>query len=95
VGELLEILPSAELTYWIEFANLEPWGSEIENWRMGQIAATIVNCTPRPKGSRPFQPTDFYVSPEKHDPSAEARRALIEKHRKARKTPRKKVNRNG
>jgi hypothetical protein len=32
---------------------------------MGQIGATIVNTTPRPRGSKHFQATDFYREPWK------------------------------
>lgn len=96
VGELLEVLSSSELTYWIEFYNREPWGSEVENWRMGQVAATIVNCTPRQKGSKTFQPTDFYETPEKRSADTERRELIQKQVRKlAGKPKRKTKKRNG
>ena len=82
MSELLEQLPSHELTYWVEFFNLEPWGFEVENWRMGQIASTIVNCTPRGRGAKVFKPTDFYQTEQHVDPlTAEQREFLKRKKR--------------
>lgn len=93
MGELLEKLTSYELTYWIEFFKREPWGSEIENWRMGQVASTIVNCTPRPKGAKAFHPTDFYESPEKRDTAAERRELIQRRVRNMSRKHKRKVKR--
>lgn len=42
---------------------IEPWGPLADAWRAGVVAATVVNCTPRKRGSRPVKPTDFYNDP--------------------------------
>lgn len=60
VRTLLEQHTSAELTELFAYARKEPHGYEIENWRVGMIAATVANVTPRKKGSRPLKPNDFY-----------------------------------
>lgn len=49
---------------WQAFFELEPWGCEVENWRMGQIASTMVNVTPRTRGAKAYKPTDFYNQPD-------------------------------
>lgn len=58
VQELLERVSSQELTEWMAFFQLEPWGTEIDDWRAGLIAATIANIM-RDRKSRPLNPMDF------------------------------------
>lgn len=45
------------------FYDEEPWGFEADAFRSGQIAATIVNTTPRGRGARVFKSEDFYHKP--------------------------------
>ncbi len=60
VRELLERIDSRELTEWAVFFSLEPWGTEVEDWRAGLIAATIANVNRDPKQRRqPYEPSDF------------------------------------
>jgi hypothetical protein len=59
VPELLGALTSSELTDWIAYYNIDPFGSEREDYRMGSICATVLNSQ-RTKG-RVFQPSDFIV----------------------------------
>jgi len=60
VRELLERIDSRELTEWAVYFGLEPWGTEVEDWRAGLVAATIANVNRDPKQRRkPFEPADF------------------------------------
>lgn len=47
------------LVHW----QLEPWGPLADAWRAGIVSATVVNCTPRRRGSQAARPTDFYRDP--------------------------------
>lgn len=56
VDQLLNNISSRELTEWMGFYNLEPWGTEIEDYRMGATCATIANAHSE-KGN--FTPKNF------------------------------------
>jgi hypothetical protein len=47
------------LVDWIAYSRIEPFGFEMENWRMGLLAATVANSVPRPRGSKALKPEDF------------------------------------
>ena len=51
----------AEFTEWKAFWNLDPWGEERADLRIGQLCAMIGNALRR-KGGRKFKVTDFYLS---------------------------------
>lgn len=60
VGELLARISSEELTEWMAFSDLEPFGDERADVRSGIVAATIANANRDPKRKRePFTPRDF------------------------------------
>ncbi|MER3438632.1 MAG: hypothetical protein C4346_14170 [Chloroflexota bacterium] len=60
VGELLRRISSRELTEWMAFFTLEPWGTEVEDWRFGMVASVIANVNRDPKRRRrPFEPREF------------------------------------
>lgn len=60
VRELLTRIDSRELSEWMAFFELEPWGAEVDDWRAGLVASTIVNVNRDPKKrAQPFQPKDF------------------------------------
>jgi hypothetical protein len=60
VRELLTRIDSRELTEWAAFFGLEPWGTEVEDWRAGMVASIIANTNRDPKKQKkPFQPRDF------------------------------------
>jgi hypothetical protein len=68
-------ISSAEFAHWIAYANEEPFGYPMDNYRMGIPAAAIVNSIratiPIPKGKpRPKQvkASDFYPQQEKTAP---------------------------
>lgn len=42
------------------YFSLEPWGTEVEDWRSGLVASTIANVNRDPKKQRKaFKPSDF------------------------------------
>jgi hypothetical protein len=43
VEEMLDRMSSRELTEWMAFAQVEPFGQEVDNWRFGMLAAVQVN----------------------------------------------------
>lgn len=60
VRELLHRIDSKELTEWMAFYQLEPWGADVDDWRAGMIASTVANVHRDPKKRRePFSPQDF------------------------------------
>lgn len=60
VGELLSRVTSAELTEWIAFAELEPFGEERADLRAGIVASTVAEVNRNPKKRKqPFTPQDF------------------------------------
>lgn len=58
VREMLQRVDSHELSEWMAFYSIEPFGGEREDWRAGKIAATIANVHRR-KGQRAFTPDDI------------------------------------
>jgi len=57
VSELLERVDSAELTEWLAFYRLEPWGCEREDWRAALVSATAANYSGNAK--KPLNPSDL------------------------------------
>ncbi len=47
---------------WYRHYQVEPWGWEADNWRMGMICATVLNGLIAP--DEPFTPNDFI--PDRH-----------------------------
>ena len=80
VGELQERMSSAEFTHWIAFFSMEPWGYDVEMWRMGMISATTANAAGPKKGGKAWRPDDFI--PKKTDSSGaqslEEQRAILQ-----------------
>lgn len=70
----------AEMTWeqfraWQEYAELEPFGPQREDYRAGVIASTVVNASPAKKrGARPVKPTDFFPA----TPTARRRKPLTD-----------------
>lgn len=69
VGELLARISSQELSEWMIFFRLEPWGCEVEDSRAGIVAATVANVNRDKKArGKPYAPGDFmpkYDAPPK------------------------------
>ena len=64
-GQLLHDLErygggTQELIDWEAFQRIEPQGFHMDNFRAGVVAATVANVAPRPRGSKPHKPSDFY-----------------------------------
>lgn len=58
VAELLSRVSSAELTEWMQFYNLEPFGSEA-GYLGHAITAQVVANVNRGKGQKPYKVQDF------------------------------------
>jgi len=58
VSELLGRISSRELTEWMAFSQLEPFGSEAGFLGHAVTASTVANVN-RAKGQKEFTPTDF------------------------------------
>ena len=58
VAEMLGRMSSVELTRWLIFAELEPFGSDASHLGHAITAATIANAN-RKKGAKAFKPEDF------------------------------------
>lgn len=57
--EVLARHTSRELSEWMAFFELEPFGPLVEDERAGAIAATILNTTPS-KSQKTYQPSDIF-----------------------------------
>lgn len=53
------------------YYRLEPFGQDMDNWRMGTIAATLVNVNGGKKGKEPAKPSDFIPQARPKKPDAE------------------------
>jgi hypothetical protein len=73
VEELQGRISSAEFVRWCAFYAVEPWGCEVEHWRMGVVASTVANAAGRKK---PLKPSDFIPRPPKKLTPDETRRML-------------------
>jgi len=63
VGEMLGRMSSAELTEWMAFYQLEPFGPERGDLQAGIVAATVANVNRDPKKQkRAFEARDFMPS---------------------------------
>jgi len=72
VRELLARVGSDELTEWMAFYQLEPFGEMRADLRSGVVAATFANAH-RTKDARAFTPEDFMPYIERTTPKDDAR----------------------
>ena len=56
--ELLSNISGNELAEWMAFERIEPFGSLVEDFRAGQVAATVANVQRQAK-TEPFKASDF------------------------------------
>lgn len=68
VAELLERISSRELSEWMAFETLEPFGYVRDNMHAGIVAAAVVNMARDPKKSRAVGPGDFVIEPPDEKP---------------------------
>jgi hypothetical protein len=80
VAEVQAAMSSAEFIDWCAFYQIEPWGYEIANWRMGVMGSTVANYSGRLK--KPVKPSDFMPRKSRKLSPEESRRRLqrIKKH---------------
>lgn len=75
VDELLTRVGSRELTEWMAYARLEPFGEPRADLRMGITAALIANCHRNPQHrAEPYTPEDFMPRLEADAEEREERR---------------------
>jgi hypothetical protein len=70
VKQLLEEISSAELSEWMAYEVLEPWGETRADYRAGVISSTYINCKLK-KGAKKHKPADFmprFGPPKKQNP---------------------------
>lgn len=66
---LYPVLTSRDLSEWMAYSDLEPFGPLREDLRAGVITAMVANAVRDPKKRRePFGPADFFASLEERDP---------------------------
>ena len=74
VDELQRSMSSSEFMDWCAYYEIEPWGYEADNWRMGVLAATTANYSGNIK--KPLKVSDFLPrQPRKLSPE-ESKRLL-------------------
>jgi hypothetical protein len=81
-AELLTRISSAELSDWLTYYELEPWGEQQAEYRAGLIASAMANTTRSKRSDHLFKPAEFmrelYIEEAKQDlPESEKR--LVEK----------------
>lgn len=77
--ELLHRISSRELTEWMAYYQLEPWGEERADLRAGIIAATVANAARDPKKRRrPFRPEEFMPKFDRRRQSWQEQLQLVE-----------------
>lgn len=59
MSELLSRLSARELTYWMAYSELEPFGSKVEDWRTARLLAMVHNRTIYSDKESPRRPVDF------------------------------------
>jgi hypothetical protein len=70
VAELLARISSKELTQWMAFYKLEPFGADAEFLGHAITASTVANVN-RKKGSKTLKPVDFMPKFENQEQSTE------------------------
>ena len=61
VGELLDRISSRELSEWMAYYMLEPFGAERDNLHAGLVAAMVHNVNRDPKRGKAADPKDFML----------------------------------
>lgn len=66
---MLDHMTSAQLTEWLAFSNIEPFGPAHEDFRAGQVAATMANVHRR-ENTPPYTAADFmpHLNPDAGKP---------------------------
>lgn len=74
VKDLSNRLDSRELTEWMVYYSLEPWGSNVEGYRDALTCATVANAglfasAPSLLKKKQFHPKDFLITASRSKPS--------------------------
>jgi len=87
VKELSDRIDSRELTEWIVYYSIEPFGNSVEGYRDALTCATIANAgllssAPKLLKTKPFHPKDFMVGGRKDTQTQtwEQQRLLMDKN---------------
>lgn len=81
VGELLARISSRELTEWMAFAQVEPFGEAREDMRAALIASTIANTArDKKKRRKPYQPEEFMKALPRFRDEAQGERQTWQDH---------------
>jgi hypothetical protein len=72
---MLAEISSEQLSEWMAYNKLEPWGEERADLRAGIVASVIANSN-RGKNQKAFKPQDFMPSFEPEDPEEQTARLL-------------------
>lgn len=68
--EMLDRMSSHELSEWMAYANIEPFGEDRADLRAGTISSVIANTNRDPKKKAdPYEPIDFMPFAEKPEPT--------------------------
>lgn len=57
---MMENMSSRQFFKWLEYFNEEPWGFEIDNYRYGIIASSILNSVRGERTDKVWTPDDFF-----------------------------------
>lgn len=68
--ELLNKLNAVKFIEWLRFAELEPFGSKVEQLQMAGLRAQVANYL-RKKNSKPFDASDFLIGHKRDQVSRE------------------------
>jgi hypothetical protein len=79
VRQLLSQIDSAELTEWMAYSTLEPFGESVADYRHGIAVAALANVNRDHKRRRePFVPEDFIPWHESHRSAKEHDGVLVD-----------------
>ncbi len=77
VRELLARVDSRELSEWMAYYQLDPFGNVREDLQAGIVASTIANVN-RGKNDKAFQPSDFMPFMEKPEQTVDDMKAVMD-----------------
>lgn len=70
VQELLARISSRELTEWMEYYQMEPFGQERADLQAGVVASVVANVNRNSKSSKTWNPSDFMLQFEPPTPKS-------------------------
>lgn len=77
VAELLARVSSRELSEWMAYSQVEPWGEERADLRAGIVASTVANTARNAKKRhKPFKPEEFMPTFERKTQTMEQQQEI-------------------